>query len=381
MPNINKILSKVNQAKSAIKSLKGIQSKLTGTGYDINSMGATGNATGDVADKLKEQSAKAQASLDKRRQTLDKNKESKKTKQYSKTAPMIENIDYQYPMGDGVENFLVFETIPRVARDGENNKNLLSGQSSISVALYVPSTVDTSNTAEYEAAGIGKGTRSMLAIKDAFKGGEDGSTMEAMGSALENSIQTGIDSLMQMATGGANNFLQGRAVNPMEEQMFKGIGFREFNFSYEFLPRDAKESKMVQDIIWTFRTAMLPDTYSNAEGASAIENYFNYPNIFKAYWEGPISKQFDDFLPMVCKKCDTKSSTKLFEDGYPLSVTMDITMTEIKIITQETFQQISKSSQATDIGGSNTSLAMRRNETNEQMIDRQKKKPTPPKGG
>ena len=51
MPNINKILSKVNQAKSAVKSLKGIQAKLSGTGYDLNNLDY-GALTSSKADKL-----------------------------------------------------------------------------------------------------------------------------------------------------------------------------------------------------------------------------------------------------------------------------------------------------------------------------------------
>jgi hypothetical protein len=46
----------------------------------------------------------------------------------------------------------------------------------------------------------------------------------------------------------------------------------------------------------------------------------------------------------------------MFEDGYPVSTTMGLKFTEIKIVTQETFQQISKSSRAVNIGSGNESL-------------------------
>ena len=72
MPNINKILNKVSQAKSAVKSLKGIQAKLTGKGYDLKNL-ASGSLS-DVADKLAQQAEEAQATLDKRRSSLEKNK-------------------------------------------------------------------------------------------------------------------------------------------------------------------------------------------------------------------------------------------------------------------------------------------------------------------
>jgi hypothetical protein len=367
MPNINKILNKVNQGKQAIKSLKGIQAKISGTGYDIKDMatkGIEGTAFGGVADKLAQQKLEAENTLNNRRASLQKSRESVKSKAYAKHSPEQSYRELQYPIGDGVENFLVFETLPRQKREGENNRNMLSGKESTNIYLYVPTEIGDDVKAEYSATGVGKGIRSALEIKDSFNGKMDGSTMQAMGTALENAIQTGIDSIASMIVGDASNFLAGRAVNPMEEQMFQGVGFRDFSFDYEFYPRNADEAKAVQDIVHHFKTAMLPDTYSNAEGDTAVENYFNYPNIFKLSWEGPIAKQFDDFLPMVCTSVSTSHSTKLFQDGYPVSTTMGISFTEIKILTQENYQQISKSSKADkSIGSGNTSLAMRRSET------------------
>ena len=71
----------------------------------------------------------------------------------------------------------------------------------------------------------------------------------------------------------------GRATNPMEEQMLEGIGFRSFSFQYEFYPRSEEEADMVQQIMYYFRTAMLPDTYGSSE-VTENENFFNYPNVF-----------------------------------------------------------------------------------------------------
>ena len=144
-------------------------------------------------------------------------------------------------------------------------------------------------------------------------------------------------------TGGAVTAKAGVAFNPMKEMMFEGIGFRAWNFTYEFYPKSETEAMMVNHIIYSFRTAMLPDTYGNAEGGTAIENYFNYPNIFTLEWEGPIAEKFDDFLPMVCKSCKVSHSTKLFvyEDGQPIKTTMTLEFQEIRLLTQQNYQSIS----------------------------------------
>ena len=62
MPNINKLLSKVNQAKSAISSAKGIKSKLSQINYNsvINS------------NELEAQAEVAKQTLEKRKASLQK---------------------------------------------------------------------------------------------------------------------------------------------------------------------------------------------------------------------------------------------------------------------------------------------------------------------
>ena len=362
MPNINKILDKVSQAKSAVKSLKGTAAKLSGKGYDLKNINA--GSLGAVADQLAQQAEAAQATLDKRRSSLEKNKSSKQAKQQAKKSPEVRVKELQYPIGEELQNFLIFTTLPRTARnaDGANNKNLLHTEK-LEIALYVPDEISEGDVkANYSAQSVGAGLRRGLAIKDEFFK-KDGSTLEATGTALEGAVQDGMNKLGSMLTGGANNFLAGRAANPMEEQMFEGVGFRDFSFDYEFFPRNGDEATAVKDIVWGFKTAMLPDTYGEAEGDTAIENYFNYPNMFKLHWEGPIAAKFDDFLPMVCTSCNVSHSNKLFEDGYPVSTKMSLSFTEIKILTQENYQTISKSAKKQDLGGGMTSLAERRQDT------------------
>ena len=45
--------------------------------------------------------------------------------------------------------------------------------------------------------------------------------------------------MINAATGDVVNFVQGQAVNPMQEQMLDGVGFRSFNFEYQFWPKNS----------------------------------------------------------------------------------------------------------------------------------------------
>ena len=343
MPSIDKLLNKVNQAASAVKSFKGIKSKFEGKEY-IGSY---------AKDMLAAEKAKAQKLLDDRRATLQSNlNASNLSKSVAKKSPVANIRDLTYPVGEDLDSYIVFETRPRRTRKGSNAKNLFSGEEQVSIALYVPDSLSFDTKVTYEQEGIGANKRNII---DTFDGGGNG--LQAFGSGLEEAFEGLIDSAGNAVTGGVKNFIQGKAKNPMEEQFFRGVEFRSHSFSYEFYPKSSDEAKQVQDIIWSFKSAMLPDTFANAEADGAAEGYYNYPNIFDIYYEGSIDLRFEDFLPSVLTDCTVSHSTKLFEDGYPVSTEMGLEFTEIKVITQETYQHISKSTEAdTSIGGGQKSL-------------------------
>ena len=351
MPSIDKLLNKVNQAASAVKSFKGIKSKFEGKEY-----------TGSYAkDMLAAEKAKAQKLLDDRRATLQSNlNASNLAKSVSKKSPVANIRDLTYPVGEDLDSYIVFETRPRKSRKGANAKNLFSGEEQVSIALYVPDSLSFDTKVTYEQEGISANKRNII---DTFDGGGNG--LQAFGSGLEEAFEGLIDSAGNAVTGGVKNFIQGKAKNPMEEQFFKGVEFRSHSFSYEFYPKSSDEAKQVQDIIWSFKSAMLPDTFANAEADGAAEGYYNYPNIFDIYYEGSIDLRFEDFLPSVLTDCTVSHSTKLYEDGYPVSTELGLEFTEVKVITQETYQQISKTTDKDgewklrdSIGGGVDSLAL-----------------------
>ena len=144
--------------------------------------------------------------------------------------------------------------------------------------------------------------------------------------------------LRTLGGGDIEALRQGYAINPNETQLLEGIPYREFSFEYDFQPKSPEEAQMVLDIIYTFRSAMLPDTF-NAGTAKTNAGFFNYPNKFTLDFEGPIKKFVDGFMPMVCTKCDVavggdqKFST--FETGQPVRYVMSIAFTEIVMMTQE----------------------------------------------
>ena len=90
---------------------------------------------------------------------------------------------------------------------------------------------------------------------------------------------------------------------------------------------------------------MLPDTYAPLGGGNLeAEAFFNYPNTFEIEFDS-IADKVDGFLPSVLTKCDVNHTGGLkfstYRDGQPIKTQMSLEFTEIRILTQENYQEVS----------------------------------------
>ena len=93
--------------------------------------------------------------------------------------------------------------------------------------------------------------------------------IQGLSKGLDAVVAAGSKMFTDMLNGLSGNnmyFLQGKAKNPMMEQMLKGVDFRTFAFTYIFVPRSPEEAEMVNKIIHGFRSAMLPDAFAPKGG-------------------------------------------------------------------------------------------------------------------
>ena len=132
----------------------------------------------------------------------------------------------------------------------------------------------------------------------------------------------------------------GFVYNPNVENAFKSVPFREFTFTFDLIPKNAEEMSMMHNIIKTFKYYMSPTTtsdkmYTPSEFQITYayrENKNNYiPNISRCMLTGckveyaPDSK-FHTFYP------DS-------EGAPPVATTMELTFTELEIMTKEMIAQ------------------------------------------
>ena len=131
----------------------------------------------------------------------------------------------------------------------------------------------------------------------------------------------------------------GAAPNPNPSVMFQGPVLRDFSFSWAFYPKNAKESRTIQDLIKKLKGRALPS--DNAEGSSAILNYPHICQLNFFPWDtnGKEDNGWSDNSIIKIKKCFMQSvnvnynafgTPGFFEDTQlPISYQLSIQFKEI----------------------------------------------------
>ena len=84
----------------------------------------------------------------------------------------------------------------------------------------------------------------------------------------------------------------GAVENPGAAQLFKGVGMRQFSFTWTFAPKNVDESNNIKKIIDIFKRNHLP-TFMAAGGSFM----FNYPNIVHPSYSGLLDQSTNPYLP------------------------------------------------------------------------------------
>jgi len=363
MAYIDKLTNKFNKAKNAISSLKGISSKLKSIQYE------------SVSDTLGEAKDSARELLSQRQNALEKTLKGRSgAKVYMDKNPEIMGRHYIYPMHDPLKNYITFDIMPRRQRkDGnfyqhfgektvtftdEEYEETRTEKHSVykrnQISLYIPDTLISQSNVAYRNEGINQFNRSVANILAAFAEGGFGEAYQQGKGQVGSLVTTFINQTMNKLSGGITNLRGGRAVNTQQEQLLDGMQFRTFDFTFDFYPKSIDEASVVKEIIKTFRQSMLPDSYvanmlagvQIGEESPESQNaaYFNYPNVFRIYFSGPMSRHVDGFLPCVCQNAQVDytggQKFSVMEDGMPNHIQLTLTFAEIKIMTLGNYERI-----------------------------------------
>tara|TARA_Y100000813_G_scaffold23103_1_gene14923 strand:+ start:396 stop:1730 length:1335 start_codon:yes stop_codon:yes gene_type:complete len=272
-----------------------------------------------------------------------------------------------YASAPGEANRYVTGNYFTTNRAGRRSASKLSTKPLINagtILLPIPASLQDTNNVRYDssnlnglaAAGVELAESGMRAIDftkpvqqqaDALRdaaGGFKGRVVEGVGSpsAAKDIIIKSLASAAVNQFGANTNFNQllarstGEILNPNMELLFGGPTLRNFRFQFKFTPRNEKEAEQVRLIIRAFKRNMAPQAQG---GQLNSGNWFlKTPNVFKLRYrtgrnDHPFLNKFKQcFLSDVQTTYTADGVYSTYDDGTPVSMTLDLSFKEIQPI-------------------------------------------------
>ena len=131
----------------------------------------------------------------------------------------------------------------------------------------------------------------------------------------------------------------GYAFNPQEQVLFQGINFRQFEMSFTFSPKSAKEAEQVQKIIKLFRSYAAPTIVTGSAGF-----FYTPPGVFNLSFrkDGRINPNINKITDCVLETVTVNyapSGWSAFNDGQPVQTTMDLGFKETVLVDRTKIEQ------------------------------------------
>lgn len=173
-------------------------------------------------------------------------------------------------------------------------------------------------------------------ISNTLKGMMPGNPRQ-QGKALAKSLAINAGASMTgLQANAVAGGLTGTILNPNIEVMFDGVGMRTFQFNWSLVPRNARESKIIQEMIWQFKKSSAPSM--EADGW-----FMKVPYVYKIqYKQGSkdnhwLNKMKACALQNISVSYTGAGSYSTMEDGAPTSVQMSLSFKELKMVISNDF--------------------------------------------
>lgn len=218
--------------------------------------------------------------------------------------------------------------------------------------LYMPHKINNLSLQSYDtpsllfaailgqsAKALGSGVSNILEGDLGAAGGDLMNIVSSMGPAMMRKAIGALDSVASVIgidteLEAAATQLLGQTINPRKELVYNAPELRTFEFSYEFYPRNVKESQMVESIIKLFRFHSAPSLSDNGNflvPPSIFEIKF-YQRTFNSVTENPfLLKVRDCALTEVNVDFTPNGTFSSFGNGAPTAITMSLTFKELDI--------------------------------------------------
>jgi len=128
----------------------------------------------------------------------------------------------------------------------------------------------------------------------------------------------------------------GKAVNPHAEMIFKATENREYQFTFDLIPRSQAETIDIYNIIKTFKAFAAPEVTAESGGRYWIPPaQFDIKFYFRNEENPVIAKISTCVLKSIIVNYGAAGAWATFQDGAPLHINLQLSFTETDIITRE----------------------------------------------
>jgi hypothetical protein len=217
-----------------------------------------------------------------------------------------------------------------------------------SVALYIPDTVNVSYGAHYDELNLtdalGKAyflAQAGTSMIDLFSGSGD-KTIEQLANkaASDPFIRTTLANAAGKALGASNlgDLVargMGQAINPQLQVLFKGVGFRTFQFDFVFTPYSKEETEVVKNIIQTFKYAAAPEINPLGYFSQGLFMKVPYPFKIQFFYKGQENPYVHRIGETVLENINVDygpNGWATFNDGSPIQIKLSLQFKETVVV-------------------------------------------------
>ena len=185
--------------------------------------------------------------------------------------------------------------------------------------------IQATNVTQGSVSGmVDRFTEGLTSIRDNTDVG--GVMRQGMLSAIAPTLGANASQLMALS--------KGEVYNPNVELLYKMPGMRSFNFSFNFVPKNAAEARRVNEIIRNFKIWSAPDALESG--------MFEVPHVWQVKYmtaQGE-NKNMNKFKKAACVGVTVQANPQTtmhvaHEDGMPIETVMSLNFREVDIITRQ----------------------------------------------
>ena len=217
-----------------------------------------------------------------------------------------------------------------------------------SIALYIPDTVNVSYGASYDdislTESLGKAyflAQAGTSMLDMFSGNGD-KTIEQLANkaASDPFIRYSLANAAGKALGMSNvgDLVargMGEAINPQLQVLFRGVGFRTFQFDFVFTPYSKEETEEVKNIIEAFKYAAAPEINPLGYFSQGVFMKVPHPFQIQFFYKGKENPYVHRIGETVLENINVDygpNGWATFNDGSPVQIKMTLQFKETVII-------------------------------------------------